>query len=153
VRDECPKTMTVVRCPYCVSDDEFRQMIARLGGRFACDKSGYSAIPDDNDFKCSCRTSYGTRPPSMRLVRHDPGFCENSPDNHNALKVATMKIIGRNAPCSCGSGKKYKGCHGAQMLKASMWGWEAGVPWVYQPFAANGISPRAAEAMKRASRQ
>jgi hypothetical protein len=145
--------MTVVRCPYCVSDDEFRQMIARLGGRFACDKSGYSAIPDDNDFKCSCRTSYGARPPSMRLVRHDPGFCENSPDNHNALKVATMKIIGRNAPCSCGSGKKYKGCHGAQMLKASMWGWEAGVPWVYQPFAANGISPRAAEAMKRASRQ
>jgi hypothetical protein len=25
-----------------------------------------------------------------------------------------MSKIGRNEPCSCGSGKKYKRCHGAQ---------------------------------------
>jgi hypothetical protein len=60
------KTMTVVRCPYCVSDDEFRQMIARLGGRFACDKCGHSAIPDDNDFKCSCRTCCELRALDLR---------------------------------------------------------------------------------------
>ena len=55
-------TMTVVRCPYCVSDDEFRQMIARSDGRFVCNKCGHSAIPDDKDFKCSCwkrASSYG----------------------------------------------------------------------------------------------
>ena len=39
-------TMTVVRCPYCVSDDEFRQMIARSDGRFICNRCGHSAIPE-----------------------------------------------------------------------------------------------------------
>ncbi|MCX5641186.1 MAG: SEC-C metal-binding domain-containing protein [Planctomycetota bacterium] len=24
-----------------------------------------------------------------------------------------MKVVGRNEPCPCGSGKKYKSCHGA----------------------------------------
>jgi len=31
-------TMTVVRCPYCLSDDEFRPMVAVGDGRFACGK-------------------------------------------------------------------------------------------------------------------
>ena len=64
-----------------------------------------------------------------------------------------MKIIVRNAPCPCGSGKKYKRCHGVQMPKASLRGSEAGVPSVYQPFATHGISPWIVEVMKRASRQ
>jgi hypothetical protein len=29
-------TTTVVRCPHCVLDDEFREMIARPDGRFVC---------------------------------------------------------------------------------------------------------------------
>lgn len=29
-----------------------------------------------------------------------------------ALEVATVTAVGRNAPCPCGSGKKYKHCHG-----------------------------------------
>jgi SEC-C motif len=64
-----------------------------------------------------------------------------------------MKIIVRNAPCPCGSGKKYKRCHGVQMPKASLRGSEAGVPSVYQPFAPYGPSPWIVEAVKRASRQ
>jgi len=64
-----------------------------------------------------------------------------------------MKIIGRNAPCPCGSDKKYKRCHGVPMPKASLRKSEEVVPSVYQPFAAHGISPLVAEAMKRASRQ
>jgi preprotein translocase subunit SecA len=27
--------------------------------------------------------------------------------------VKTDKVVGRNEPCPCGSGKKYKNCHGA----------------------------------------
>ena len=27
-------------------------------------------------------------------------------------KVSAMKKVGRNDPCPCGSGKKYKNCHG-----------------------------------------
>ncbi len=47
-------TMTVARCPYCVSDDEFRQMIAYKDGRFVCNKCGHLTIPVDKDFKCYC---------------------------------------------------------------------------------------------------
>ena len=39
------------------------------------------------------------------------------------------------------------------MPDASLRGNEAGVPSVYQPFAAHGISPWVVEAMKRVSRQ
>ena len=30
------------------------------------------------------------------------------------LSEKAMKVVGRNEPCPCGSGKKYKSCHGAQ---------------------------------------
>jgi len=30
------------------------------------------------------------------------------------LSAKAMKAVGRNEPCPCGSGKKYKACHGAQ---------------------------------------
>jgi preprotein translocase subunit SecA len=29
------------------------------------------------------------------------------------LSDKAMKVVGRNEPCPCGSGKKYKACHGA----------------------------------------
>ena len=29
------------------------------------------------------------------------------------LSEKAMKAVGRNEPCPCGSGKKYKSCHGA----------------------------------------
>jgi hypothetical protein len=64
-----------------------------------------------------------------------------------------MEILVRNAPCPCGSGKKYKRCHGMEMPKSSSRGRVEVIPSVYQPFAAHGISPWVAEAMKRASRQ
>ena len=62
-----------------------------------------------------------------------------------------MEKIGRNALCSCGSGKKYKRCCALEMPKASPR--EAVVPSLYQPFAPAGISPDVVEIMKRASRQ
>jgi hypothetical protein len=64
-----------------------------------------------------------------------------------------MKIIGRNAPCPCGNGKKYKRCHGMEMPKASLRENARIIPFVYQPFAPHGISPWAVEALKSASRQ
>ncbi|HMX40681.1 MAG TPA: SEC-C metal-binding domain-containing protein [Saprospiraceae bacterium] len=27
--------------------------------------------------------------------------------------IVREKVVGRNEPCPCGSGKKYKNCHGA----------------------------------------
>ncbi len=42
-----------------------------------------------------------------RTVRNDPGVAADPND------PATWGKTARNAPCPCGSGKKYKHCHGA----------------------------------------
>lgn len=54
-------SMTVVRCPYCISDDEFRPMEALSGGRFACVKCGHLAFPSDKRFECACRKCFELR--------------------------------------------------------------------------------------------
>jgi hypothetical protein len=64
-----------------------------------------------------------------------------------------MEILFRNAPCPCGSGRKYKRCHGIEMPQASTRKRGAIDPSVYHLFTAHGISRRVAEGMKRVSRQ
>jgi hypothetical protein len=65
-----------------------------------------------------------------------------------------MEILVRNAPCPCGSGRKYKRCHGMEVSKAGLQENAKIIPFVvYQPFAPHGISPWVAQAMKRASSQ
>jgi len=44
----------VVRCPYCVSSDEFRPMIAHVDGRFICNKCGHICRPRDLGHRCKC---------------------------------------------------------------------------------------------------
>ncbi|HKK61430.1 MAG TPA: SEC-C metal-binding domain-containing protein, partial [Bacteroidales bacterium] len=44
-----------------------------------------------------------------------PGYNDPSgggPDQKRMQPVRTEKKVGRNEPCPCGSGKKYKNCHG-----------------------------------------
>ena len=48
------KAITVVRCPYCVSGDDFRPMSATGNGRFACYKCSHLAAPNDTHFRCVC---------------------------------------------------------------------------------------------------
>ncbi|MHB1694447.1 MAG: SEC-C metal-binding domain-containing protein, partial [bacterium] len=39
-------------------------------------------------------------------------------EDENAVKqkpIVKSKKIGRNEPCPCGSGKKYKNCHGKNL--------------------------------------
>jgi preprotein translocase subunit SecA len=38
----------------------------------------------------------------------------NGPDSKSNMPVHVEKQVGRNDPCPCGSGKKYKNCHGKQ---------------------------------------
>ena len=45
----------IVRCPYCVLGDNFKQMLSRPAGWFLCKKCGHTVKPGDPDFKCSCR--------------------------------------------------------------------------------------------------
>jgi uncharacterized protein YecA (UPF0149 family) len=51
----------------------------------------------------------------LRLAGLDPVFAvaeDDSPAEHEREPEAPGKV-GRNDPCPCGSGKKYKKCHGA----------------------------------------
>jgi hypothetical protein len=54
-------SMTVVRCPYCISGDEFRPMAALSDGRFVCRQCGHLAIPSDKSFECACRKCFELR--------------------------------------------------------------------------------------------
>jgi hypothetical protein len=64
-----------------------------------------------------------------------------------------MEILVRNAPCPCGSGRKYKRCHGMEVHKASLRENARIIPFSYKPFVPHGISPWVAQAMKRVSSQ
>jgi uncharacterized protein YecA (UPF0149 family) len=39
---------------------------------------------------------------------------ENSGDRPKQQQIINSDKIGRNDPCPCGSGKKYKACHGKE---------------------------------------
>jgi len=76
---------------------------------------------------------FGPRPTEMHESREDPAFAEaevpapsgdvavlNRPRRRAAggavdpNNAETWGKVARNAPCPCGSGKKYKHCHGGQ---------------------------------------
>ena len=46
----------------------------------------------------------------MRTSRTD--LVTNSGQQKSRMPVHVEKTVGRNDPCPCGSGKKYKNCHG-----------------------------------------
>ena len=49
----------------------------------------------------------------MRTSRSD--LATNGPDQKSRMPVHVEKTVGRNDPCPCGSGKKYKNCHGKNL--------------------------------------
>ncbi|MCK9254557.1 MAG: preprotein translocase subunit SecA [Bacteroidales bacterium] len=48
----------------------------------------------------------------MKTGREDPGYHDPSKGKSVAEPVRVEKKVGRNDPCPCGSGKKFKHCHG-----------------------------------------
>ncbi|MCK9616756.1 MAG: preprotein translocase subunit SecA [Lentimicrobiaceae bacterium] len=51
----------------------------------------------------------------MKEERTDlPAAARNTQEQHASQPVHVEKKIGRNEPCPCGSGKKYKNCHGSE---------------------------------------
>ena len=45
----------MIRCPYCVLDFNFRPMLPKLEGFFACQKCGHTVKPGDPVFRCFCQ--------------------------------------------------------------------------------------------------
>ncbi|MGA9979742.1 MAG: SEC-C metal-binding domain-containing protein [Candidatus Sulfotelmatobacter sp.] len=58
-----------------------------------------------------------------------------------AVAHRDSKKIGRNEPCPCGSGKKYKRCHGGIQRESVSVAATNVAPSVYQPLAAHGYGP------------
>jgi len=44
----------IVRCPYCVLEDEFRPMLPMTQGKYGCASCGHLAAPGDGAFHCLC---------------------------------------------------------------------------------------------------
>ena len=63
-----------------------------------------------------------SQPPRQAPIQRKPDLSQmqtsrtdlvtNGPDQKNKMPVHAEKTVGRNDPCPCGSGKKYKNCHG-----------------------------------------
>ena len=49
---------------------------------------------------------------NLQTGRDDPGYNDPSKGKKSSEPVRVEKKAGRNEPCPCGSGKKYKHCHG-----------------------------------------
>ncbi len=72
---------------------------------------GQIPIEDPDEVKeAENRRKLDTR--NMKAGRQDPGYNDPSKAKQKAEPVRVAKKVGRNDPCPCGSGKKYKNCHG-----------------------------------------
>jgi preprotein translocase subunit SecA len=54
----------------------------------------------------------GTERSDEQVIEEKPTLILNSSDEGNTPERRTSEKVGRNDPCTCGSGKKYKQCHG-----------------------------------------
>src|SRR5215472_10816791 len=55
------KRIDVPRCPYCVSQNQFRTMRVLDNGRQICENCGHIVFPEDRAFWCPCQKCLDTR--------------------------------------------------------------------------------------------
>ncbi|MDD3859062.1 MAG: preprotein translocase subunit SecA [Bacteroidales bacterium] len=72
---------------------------------------GYIPVKDADDVR-EARVKSKLDLSNMKIGRDDPGYNDPSKGKSKADPVRVEKKVGRNDPCPCGSGKKYKHCHG-----------------------------------------
>lgn len=51
----------IVRCPFCVAENDFRRMRLVEGGRYACVACWHVTEPKNKDFECQCVRCIGLR--------------------------------------------------------------------------------------------
>jgi preprotein translocase subunit SecA len=57
-------------------------------------------------------TIFHVVPRTEPVQRPQQTFTNHEDDNGTARRTRTAAKVGRNEPCPCGSGRKYKKCHG-----------------------------------------
>ncbi len=81
--------------------------VASQPGVAAGDGQAPSAIPQDAQAQRAVSSALGVKAPTNLRT--------NQPiESSGGRTVVAEKKVGRNEPCPCGSGKKYKKCHGAE---------------------------------------
>lgn len=68
----------------------------------------FSAISSINT-----QTTTSPKPSPSKLILSGPESSSVDSSSKNTAKKSTDEKVGRNDPCPCGSGKKYKKCHGS----------------------------------------
>ena len=81
--------------------------------------SGYGGKDPVNEFRKASFAAFNTLVYEIQkqivLVLNNMNITNQSSKKNEDedLDISTPKKIGRNDPCPCGSGKKYKQCHGS----------------------------------------
>ncbi len=87
--------------------------------RMSVSLSGYGGKDPVNEFRKASLSAFNQLiyeiQKQMVLVLNNIRVKEKD-ENENKLNKPIIKKIGRNDPCPCGSGKKYKQCHGSSKL-------------------------------------
>ncbi|MFN9124675.1 MAG: SEC-C metal-binding domain-containing protein [bacterium] len=50
--------------------------------------------------------------PAQRAPQQPPAAAERALASESPVDPASIPVVGRNEPCPCGSGLKYRQCHG-----------------------------------------
>ena len=56
---------TIIRCPYCRVESEFRTLLERVEGWLQCDSCGHNAMPLDPEFQCTCSKCEASHSPKI----------------------------------------------------------------------------------------
>lgn len=93
----------------------FSDMIARVGKEISAFllKGSLPASQGDSNQGVAAAAAPTPRPAqNLRMSRSDaPPTANNAEQSKPTTVVNTVPKVGRNEPCPCGSGKKYKNCH------------------------------------------
>ena len=92
----------------------FEKMLLEINRQIASFLSRASLpVKQESDMKEASQPTSNQR--NLRTSRNDDPAAQRTAPQEKPQPVHVEKKVGRNDPCPCGSGKKYKNCHGRDM--------------------------------------
>jgi preprotein translocase subunit SecA len=92
----------------------FEKMLLDINRQIASFLSRASLpVKDDSEMKEGRQPTSNQR--NLRTSRNDAPEAQRTAPREKPQPVHVEKKVGRNDPCPCGSGKKYKNCHGRDL--------------------------------------
>jgi hypothetical protein len=59
-------SILILRCPYCTTGDDFKELRAYKDGLFVCDACGHTVRPGVPTYRCTCRNCLKWKPPDRK---------------------------------------------------------------------------------------